>query len=511
MIQQTLTSSMSIADLAPKAATRLPEQSRGDGAFGEALAGARSVHDRNDSRADTAYDARDTRQVDRSDASQRVQDTSASRADRGAEVDDRGDARPVNDDDDHHADTDHIDGDRSDAAASSAGAADTTDRSGEQAAVAAPADAAAEAAAAAAASGQVAGDTDAEAGRAAVVAVAAAPVDGGVDAIMVPTTTAATASHATDAVDAAIRMAIAMDAGADAAGDAAATPAATATATATTTVDTAAADAVVDADPALLGAARPAGGKDASALARVGVAAAQEQGTEDADAGDVTTGPTRPFTSMPTTTSGPSPAQLTAATFAEPGLDAAGLQQATTQAVATSATTAVASGDDAPDAATQLVQSVAIASTDDASLDPNASSTTTATTATTATTQATAAAGEDGTQEVLVDPEQPTTTRPTQSQTPTVSVNAQVQAHVQARAAEQAAEQAGAEAPVDADGAAQPIQPLSATRTEAPANPALRMREAIQGGGDIQERIDHIADQLATRLRLSQAAGGSQV
>jgi flagellar hook-length control protein FliK len=38
----------------------------------------------------------------------------------------------------------------------------------------------------------------------------------------------------------------------------------------------------------------------------------------------------------------------------------------------------------------------------------------------------------------------------------------------------------------------------------------VRVREGVFAGGT-QERIDHIAEQLATRLRLSHAAGGTQV
>jgi flagellar hook-length control protein FliK len=42
------------------------------------------------------------------------------------------------------------------------------------------------------------------------------------------------------------------------------------------------------------------------------------------------------------------------------------------------------------------------------------------------------------------------------------------------------------------------------------SNAAARAR-AVQNFGSVQERIDHIAEQLATRMRLSSAAGGSQV
>jgi flagellar hook-length control protein FliK len=125
-----------------------------------------------------------------------------------------------------------------------------------------------------------------------------------------------------------------------------------------------------------------------------------------------------------------------------------------------------------------------------------------------ATAQVTVAA--DAEVEVAEDaePEVVQAARLNQGQAPTVAANAQAQA--QAKAAEHAAEEGS-----DAAGPAK-LEPLptqaapvaTAARGEGAAA-ALRMREGLQA--QVQERIDHIADQLATRLRLSQAAGGSHV
>ena len=51
MIDRTLSNTLAVADIAPKAATKLPEPSNGDNGFGEALAGAHTVHDRRESQA----------------------------------------------------------------------------------------------------------------------------------------------------------------------------------------------------------------------------------------------------------------------------------------------------------------------------------------------------------------------------------------------------------------------------------------------------------------------------
>src|SRR6188472_3494497 len=68
-----LSSQMNVADLAPKAATKQLPERQGDNAFGEALAGAHTVHDRRESQA-ADNSRRDWAQGDRSTERTRGQD-----------------------------------------------------------------------------------------------------------------------------------------------------------------------------------------------------------------------------------------------------------------------------------------------------------------------------------------------------------------------------------------------------------------------------------------------------
>ena len=69
----TFSSSMSVADIAPRAATTQPASRKGDNAFGEALAGAHTVHDRRESQAAGQTQARrDQAPADRSRGQERA-------------------------------------------------------------------------------------------------------------------------------------------------------------------------------------------------------------------------------------------------------------------------------------------------------------------------------------------------------------------------------------------------------------------------------------------------------
>jgi flagellar hook-length control protein FliK len=93
-------------------------------------------------------------------------------------------------------------------------------------------------------------------------------------------------------------------------------------------------------------------------------------------------------------------------------------------------------------------------------------------------------------------------------QNPTAAT-ALAQASTQAKATEAATDEAG-------DSVARPAEPLqnanllssTATRTD---QAAAALRAQVGQSEGLQDRIDHIAEQLATRLRLSHAAGGSEV
>jgi flagellar hook-length control protein FliK len=89
-------------------------------------------------------------------------------------------------------------------------------------------------------------------------------------------------------------------------------------------------------------------------------------------------------------------------------------------------------------------------------------------------------------------------------QTPAAAAAAAAQAAKVARAADEGAEAASSKL--------EPL-PVQASANAAAARDGsfgIRVREGLLGAHQ-QQRIDHIAEQLATRLRLSHAAGGSQV
>ncbi|MCW2925853.1 MAG: Flagellar hook-length control protein FliK [Thermoleophilia bacterium] len=473
MIHSTLTNSMSVSDLAPKAATKLPETTHGDGAFEEALAGAHTVRDQRDGHASE-------RGLERGRA---IGTTDRPRVSNDDTHDTDGAAHTR-----HAKGTEHADHETAAAKADAAGT--------EHAEAADGADAATGAAdAAGAANAQLAdaaaADATAASATAGTVAVAAAPV-ADLDAIIVPTAAAVTAAAPTDAVDAAMRLAI--DAGAGAA-----------TADASTDVD-AAAEATTATPVATT----------AAADAATAVTAATLRGAEDIEVGDATAGQTSPVASTPAATSGPSPvqSQLQATATTEVAPDATPTDVAV-QAVATASVADVASGDAAAAGAVATVQEAVAAD----------ASTTTDDTATlkagTLDAQAKAAASttttdDAGTADVqVVDAEAPQVAqvaRNVQGQSTTVAANAQFQAQVQAKVAEQHAEEGSpdAAAPTKVDATSLQSVPLEATRSGNLSGAGVRVQEGLLGAGQ-QARIDHIAEQLATRLKLSQASGGTQV
>jgi flagellar hook-length control protein FliK len=117
-------------------------------------------------------------------------------------------------------------------------------------------------------------------------------------------------------------------------------------------------------------------------------------------------------------------------------------------------------------------------------------------------------ADEAAADEAATDP----ATRPVAASTPAAVAqqNVAAQARSQRDAAASEAESGSAPARVESTSSSSTnAQPLTAGRSDQIA-PGLRIREAAHAQ-QLQARIDHIAEQLATRLRLSQAAGGSQV
>ncbi|MCW2927524.1 MAG: flagellar hook-length control protein [Thermoleophilia bacterium] len=497
MINSALSNTLNVSELVPKAETKLHSSGTGEGAFGEALAGAHSVHDRRESQA-APHSRREWARGDH--AAERTRGT-----ERAAEV--RSDrATRSTGDDTHAADADGTDATAAvdtDAHADASISGDDTTGSIDH-----DTDAASETATAAAV------EVDAEAGTSttatatagATIAVAAAPVLTDLDAIVLPTI-GTTTSVATDAVDAAMRLAIDADATVS---TTAATGATTATVAATTTATT-------DAAPATQAATIEV---DAT------LATSVTPGAEDAAAGDVEAGPTRPTTSTPAATSGPSPA-----TNGELAIDAGAALDATstvsTRQVAMSASTEVAAGV-TTDADAQLVQAAAVSIAGDTEAVPATSATTTTTTvaaSATATATAAAAAGEDAAApaDVAVTVDADATeantgqgNRPA-TVTPGPSANAAAQAQVAAQAGAAHAAEAGPDEAADTAAPTGKAEPLptqassvaTAARTE-PQGQGTRVRGEFAQVA-LQERIDHIADQLATRLRLSQAAGGSHV
>ncbi|MEO6867033.1 MAG: flagellar hook-length control protein FliK, partial [Gaiellales bacterium] len=484
MFNQPLSNSMSVAELAPKAATRASEPRRGDGAFGEALAGAKTVHDRRGSQVDRSRGDQprsdQAAERTRSQGTERAAARGTDRSDRTSVSDKAGNARTSTSSTASRSD------ETTDATASS-----STNVTANQDPAAGVIDAEL-AVTIEATDGQQEADTiatDAPAAlmptASATVAVAAAPVLA-MDAIIVPTAAMKAMQHADDAVDAAIRLAI--------------TPAATTAdaAAPAATVSTEQPDLVVEAD----------GDAATTTLQPTKLAGS---GTEDTETGDVQS-PKRSLTSAPATTSGPSPTSTTSSTAATTATAAtsaatnlaASAVAATPQLDAEAAVTATAAGVRA-DGAAQLVQAAAVTRDADAAPD----------TAGTASTKLAAAGMVDGEAALdAPDAAQPRLAVPnaaTQPASPQAALQAQVYAQAQAKAAEQAGDDGGEAPAPKLDASTLQAQSLSAGRGDQIAQNTANIRDGLQVGASVQERIDHIAQQLATRLRLSQAAGGSQV
>lgn len=390
MIPGTMTEAMPLAGVQPGTRGRTHGAGRGDGAFEEALAGAHTVHDREQSRAVVGREHRSDRANERANDAHDKHDVDAVEADRSAEAD--------------TAEAGATSGDT----AVEAGGEQVTD-----------------------------GTTPA---TAAVPAVAAAPAQAEDGIVVLPTVTTTT-QVTSDAVDAAMRLAIGEE------------PAAA----------VAVAAAVAD-------------------EAEAAVVTQAARGAEDVEAGDGEEGATSPISLLAKSASGPSPVQQAAQQAA---------QQAGATPVAAAAVQQVAEGEGA--AAAQVVQAAVQAETKGA--------------ATAASAVATDADAE--TIEVDVDAPDVATANRAQPQPVANHQAAALAARAQAEAAEEAGGEAAA-APKPAEAApGQVMQPVPPARGEGVA-PGLAARELGQAQG-MQHRIDHIAEQLATRLRLSQAAGGSQV
>jgi flagellar hook-length control protein FliK len=489
MIDRTLTNSMSVTDLVPKAATQLPS-GHGDGAFSEALAGAHTVHDRRESQAADAADgsrrdwARSDHSADRTRGQDRADEVRSDRA-----------ARPDHDDDDDtKADATHgptstkANGTKRADHADDADATDATDAKDDAKDAATPVATAV-----------------AEAAAGATVAVAAAPVATDLDAIVVPTTT--TAVTPTDAVDAAIRLSI----------DADATAAATTTVAAATTADAKTADATTVATTAPAPATATTTTTAAAAVTTTATAVTADptaaltatiaQGAEDAATDDVK-GPTRPTTSTSATTSGPSPVQLAAS--ADVTVDAPTTQQAAQAADAPAVDVAAGTKTAAP--VVQAAIAVEVEQTDaTTAVEPTTDTNVVAKPGTVDTAPKGATAGVDV--DVHVDAA-PTvaTVAPTKVQGPAIPVQAQAAAQAVV-ATEAASDHAGSANAPKADSAAPPLstaQPVAAGTRDAQLAAGVRVREGVFSSS-AQARIDNIAEQLATRLRLSHAAGGTHV
>lgn len=477
MIDRTISQALQVADIAPKAVTKLADGGGGKGAFSEALAGAHTVHDRRESHASPTSRrdwARTDHSADRTRGQERaaeVRSDRAGRADRdeaagsveaGVEVDVRVDAQ---------VDTDAAGDARAQAAVTTGAAADAAvEVAGD---VAAAATAAADDAALAA---EVAADVTAEAQVGGIGLALGAIVD--LDAIISPTVT--NVAHATTlAVDAAMKLAVE-------------------------------AEAAVAVDAAV------------TIEAEAQLAATLAQGAEDAETGDVEAGPTRPTTPVPATTSGPSPVQAAATAEVDVSVDVdvdidvatstasaikAAANAAASVTAAASASVEVAAGT-ATDATAQLVQSAAV------ELDGSVEATVDIDGVAVPTKAVTADAEVSLDVDVEADADLALATNGRASaaanQNPAASLQVQAHAQAQAKAAEAAAEEGGETTAPKLEPLPSQANPTATAARDAQVSAGVRIREGILGGA-VQERIDHIAEQLATRLRLSHAAGGSQV
>lgn len=544
MINSNLTNAMMIQGAAPAPTKSAQAPARGDNAFEEALAGAHTVRDQREGRpaaASTQRDAQATRSTDRSRTTAETKET-----ERSASQD--GDAKTVS------TKTDAQRAEGTEAAASQTDAAPT-----EEAAAAAASDAAEAAAALVAGDDQAAAAAIADA-QASVV-VSAAPVVT-VETVAAPAATETAGAVTSDAVDAAFRLAIdtpsaatetdtpteatvaattATTAGIETSEAADAAPKLVATTQAATT--TAATDIDTDADAAAV--ADTADPVTTTTLASTQVS----EGVDDADA---QVGPTRPAASTNAPiTAGPStatdaapvavdqqaaPTTKVAAPVQQVEVEAAAATTTTTTAQAAAAAPAVdvAEGDVA--AAANVVAAAATAATAETETGDDAAKAAVADTVATdaavdgadvpvakaasgtpagTTGSQDDAAGQEGATadaaDAILQPTRPAVT----PQQPAIA--AQLETAVQASQARAAEKATIAEEGASSSTTTKPLDPLSnlgqnlsaALRPEHAAG-ANRVRETM-ADPDLQTRIDTIADQLAARLKLSQAAGGSQV
>ena len=466
MINSTHTNSTSVAELVPSASSQPAEQPRAGGAFAEALAGARTVADRSDRTVHPSTAAAHDRRANGTDHVSDQQETTDTPQTDAADTADVVAVQGSAGDDDTTAEA--------------AGAVVELDETHDPLAVA----------------------DDAAAADAAAAAASLA-----VDAVILPTAaTPPNAQVSSDAVDAALRLAI------DAGGDApiAFVTAPVAPVDLTVATDEAAA-IVVDEQP----------------TARMQTA----RGTEVATDGDVQAGPMRPSTSTPTVASGPEPA-LTAAAADDVSLTtptlttapaaapiAAQASEATTDAApaAPVTVTSAAAEPEATPLSAALQATVVAAASVEAGTEPApdvdaTSSEPVAVTATAPTTASDAGAANAGSDEETDRPPLPAQAAAAAVEhsnrtvtTPASAFAAQLQA-----TGEDAAEEAPADSPAADPLLGNQAQAIAPTRAEQVA-PGVRLREGLFAGAGIQERIDHIAEQLATRLRLSHAAGGTEV
>lgn len=527
MIESQLSNAMLIRGAVPVPAARpTATPSRASSAFGAALAGAQAVRD---SRAATT--GRETASTSSSQQASSAAATRTSNATRSTAQDDAG--TKVS------ASTKQSEGSKVADAETSTVAAQP--EGGDDAATVVSADAAVVAAAAPA-----------------TVVVAAAPVV----AAAAPADVAASVELSTGALDAAHRMSLVTDAAdgtmrADAARvttDAAASDAPVLTADgASTATELGAPTADVASSRAgstvLQSGAAPsetaaavAAGDDAAADAMITTARTSE-GVESADA---PTGPTRPTASREAhSTAGPTHAHVDQDPDAATDAPAGGMhatsravrpeQRAAMPAAANTAAVSTAAGDAAslhagdPRLVTQAqAPATAAAAADDAlqlDVDVDVAAPVLASTATTASAApgggSTAAGGEQAQPDSADAQLQPTTRGPLQAQQPANPIAAQLETVVQAAQARSAAK-ADAAAEAQASSSSSAGKPLSLdanlvhnlqanARVDQPAQiMGARVRE-LMGDPKLQERIDTIAQQLATRMRLSHAAGGSQI
>ena len=201
---------------------------------------------------------------------------------------------------------------------------------------------------------------------------------------------------------------------------------------------------------------------------------------------------------------------MTAPTQAAVAVDAVATSQAAVTAVVAAPVTDVAEGTDAQGA--QLVQAAVVASDVEADAAPDADAEAGVKLGGAVKVEA---EQEDGLAvEVDADAEASIAAvgRPALPTGTQQASAAAAQAQVQLQAASEAGEDGGgdAAAPRVIEAAPAQAQPLTTTSRGEQAVAALRLRETPQAEG-LQHRIDHIAEQLATRLRLSHAAGGSSV